>query len=336
MKMAGCIYGMHLDMNPHHTGFMYTNITEFKGKQYKSELLTKEMEIDTDRYLLYAPKDFFFMMLHDPKPTIEGLSFVPDPGTQPAPSWMAGLWRAEAGGVELVDIEPGRASFRVRAGTKEPDPEAARSRREEREGRDRKDDSETPVPKSAPTQRGTELSEDDAHRVLFAITLGTADGKHLRGLAVDGHPTLPSAGERGLGLVTVTEDGAIAIVDKGSVPPKGDLVELPLVIDDGAVVTSLPRSRSAVVLATTPEGRVMIGRGSSLDAVAKELAKVGCTKGVLLDRGLGSQGAMFRAGTATPPRSRYEESTIYAMSKPLLPRGFRFEAAEPLQPPKKK
>ena len=41
MKMAGCVYGMHLDMNPHHTGFMYTSITEFKGKQYKSELLTR-------------------------------------------------------------------------------------------------------------------------------------------------------------------------------------------------------------------------------------------------------------------------------------------------------
>ena len=68
MKMAGCIYGMHLDMNPHHTGFIYTNINEFKGRQYKSELLSTKMEIDTDRYLLYAPKDFFYMTLRDPRP----------------------------------------------------------------------------------------------------------------------------------------------------------------------------------------------------------------------------------------------------------------------------
>jgi hypothetical protein len=319
MKMAGCIYGMHLDMNPHHTGFMYTNITEFKGKQYKSELLTKEMEIDTDRYLLYAPKDFFFMMLHDPQPRIEGVSFTPDPGTQPAPSWMAGLWRGRAGDVEIFDVEPGRASFRIRAGTKEID-----------------HDSEAPAPKASRGARGTELSDDDAHRVLFAITAGMTDAKHPRGLAADGHVVLPLTNEHGMALLTVTEEGSLSIASAGPAPANGDAVELPLVIDDGAVVTSMPRARQPVVLGTTAEGRVVVGRGASLDAVAKELVKIGCGRAVLLDRGLGSHGTLFRAGTATPPRSHYDETTLYAMGKPLLPRGFRFEPAHPVEPPKKK
>ena len=102
MKMAGCDYGMHLDMNPYHTGFLWTNITDLKSKSYKSELLNPGMEISTARYIEYAPKDFFYVMVHDPTPApIDGGSaWTADPGAQPAPSWMPGLWRAEAQKVE--------------------------------------------------------------------------------------------------------------------------------------------------------------------------------------------------------------------------------------------
>ena len=52
-----------------------------------------------------------------------------------------------------------------------------------------------------------------------------------------------------------------------------------------------------------------------------------------LDRGDGLRGVMHRAGTETPPRSRYEDTTLYALGKPLLPRGFRFDAEHPVPPP---
>ena len=54
---------------------------------------------------------------------------------------------------------------------------------------------------------------------------------------------------------------------------------------------------------------------------------------MLVDRGAGSPGVIFRAGTAAPPRSRYEDTALYAMGKPLLPRGFRFESTHPVEPP---
>jgi hypothetical protein len=337
MKMAGCVYGMHLDMNPHHTGFMYTNITEFKGKQYRSELLTKEMEIDTDRYLLYAPKDFFFMMLHDPRPAVplEGVEWEPDPGAQPAPSWMAGLWRGRAGGVELLDVEPGRASFRARAGTKEPAADRDASAREEKKSRRRPSgDDDPPAPKAAP--RGTELSEDDAHRVLFALSLGVADGRRPRGLAVDGQATMPASGDAGMGLLVVSDDGAISIAALSAgtpLPDKGDAVELPLLLDDGAPVSRPALHGEAVALGLTASGRVLVARGVPEGELATTLRKAGCMRAVLLDRGAGGRGAIFRAGTSAPPRSRYDETTLYAMGKPLLPRGFRFEAANPVEPP---
>jgi hypothetical protein len=98
MQMAGCKYGIHLDMNPHHTGLAFTNIVEIKGKNYKAQLLTKQMEIAPDRYIEYAPKDFFYMLMRTPEPPpAAGIAWSPDEGTQPAPRWLPALWRARAG-----------------------------------------------------------------------------------------------------------------------------------------------------------------------------------------------------------------------------------------------
>lgn len=312
MKMGGCVYGMHLDMNPHHTGFLFTNITEFKGRNYKSELLSPQMEIDTDKYILYAAKDFFFVMLHDPTPpAFEGAKWSPDPGVQPAPSFLPGLWSAHEGKVELFAIEPARASFRIRAGTKEPEPKDG-------------------------TRPAHELTDDDAHRVLFALTTGVSETKRLRGLATDGRIVLPISSVEKHAMLVAAEDGTLLII-----PTKGfglaqhaDAVELPLLLDEGEpVAPHNPHGRAS--LGITKDGRVYVARGAVEDMTAA-LKKAGCQRAVLLERGTGVPSATFRAGTATPPRSRYDETTIYAMSKPMLPRGFKFEAQTPYEPPKKK
>ena len=326
MKMASCVYGMHLDMNPHHTGFIFTNITELKGRNYKSELLDKQMEIDTARYIEYAPKDFFYMTLHDPTPpSLEGAAWEPDPGVQPAPAWMAGLWHATAAnGVDVLEIEPARASFRVRAGTGEPDAKTGAT-------------------------RAHELADDDAHRVLFALTLGVSDAKRLRGLATDGRVALPMSSAEHSAALVASEDGQLTIAgarELASVPAHVDAVELPLLIDDGKVLASSHAgSRARAALGLTTAGRVYVARimsagvgagagaGAGVEAMAEMLKRAGCARAVLLDRGAGVHGSVFRAGTATPPRSRYEETTLYAMGKPLLPRGFRFESLHPVEPP---
>ena len=309
MKMAGCVYGMHLDMNPHHTGFLFTNIETLKDKGYKSELLSNQMEIDTNRYILYAPKDFFYVTLHDGKPpALEGAKgWEPDVGVQPAPAWMPGVWRATSGDVEITEIEPARASFRVRAGTKEP----GVSQRHELEG-------------------------DDAKRVLFALSLGTApDGKrHAKGgLVNDGKNVLPMLGGEHVGVLVASEDGQLSIA---SAPPKAgrfDAVELPLLVDDAKVVGT--HARVVAALGLTPQGRVYVARSKNGTAedVGGLLKKAGCIRAVVLDRGAGTPGALARAGTSTPPRARYEDTTIYAMGRALVPRGFKFEPTHPVEPP---
>lgn len=320
MKLAGCIYGMHLDMNPHHTGFLFTNVTELKGRNYKTELLTTEMEIDTSRYVEYAPKDFFYVMLRDPTPPpIEGASaWAPDPGTQPAPSYMPALWTSTSttasGDVSLLTLEPGRASFRVRAGSKEPDSKAG-------------------------TTTTRELVESDARRVLFALSLGVASPKHALGLATDGKIALPIDAEGRTAALVASEDGALDIVDPRTVaivPPHTDVAELPLAIADGRAASEPASTPALSALGITERGAVFVARsvrGASAKDVVTTLLHAGCTKAVWLDRGDGLRGVMHRAGTETPPRSRYEDTTLYALGKPLLPRGFRFDAEHPVPPP---
>jgi hypothetical protein len=123
------------------------------------------------------------------------------------------------------------------------------------------------------------------------------------------------------------------------VPAHTDAVELSLLIDEGKLVTS-SRSHAQAALGITPAGRIYIARSTAgtatIEGLGELLKRAGCTEAVLLDRGAGTHGALFRAGTSTPPRSRYEDTTLYAMGKPLLPRGFRFESTHPVEPPPKK
>ncbi|MBV9948340.1 MAG: hypothetical protein JOZ69_15925, partial [Myxococcales bacterium] len=156
MKAAGCDYAMHLDMNPYHTGFLFAAIDDFATKKYRSQLLTPAMSIQPDRYLQYSPKDFFYVVLHDPTPPApSGDALVApgwhgDGGAQPPPHWFPGVWTAQlagsAGPIELLDVEPGRATWRIRAGTKD-------------------------APASNPLR---ELSGEETKRVLLAVGAGIA------------------------------------------------------------------------------------------------------------------------------------------------------------------
>lgn len=310
MKMAGCIYGMHLDMNPHHTGFLFTNITELKGKQYKSELLSNQMEIGRDRYIEYAPKDFFYMTLHDPTPpALEGVTWERSPGVQPAPAFLPGLFRGSRNGVEVLVVEPARATYRIRAGTQEPDARTG----------------------SAPL---TTLGDDDAHRVLFSLSMGVATERRPRGLVTDGKVASPIAAREGAALLVATDEGSLSLVTSlEKVPRRADVAELPLLFDGDKDAGEVARDASALCVA--PTGRTFVARGAGAE-VRKTLRAAGCERAAVLDRGAGQPSTLRRAGTADAPRARGEDTVLFAMGKPMVPRGFRFESAHPVPPPAKK
>jgi hypothetical protein len=319
MKMGGCSYAMHLDMNPHHTGFIFAAISDLKTKSYHSELLTPLMTVSPDRYIEYAPKDFFYVMLHDPTPPLlPGATWKPN-GPQPPPAWAPALWSARVDGAEgpidVFDIEAGRAAFRIRAGTKEPDAKTG----------------------ALPLH---ELEGDDAHRVILSMGLSHATEKRPRGLATDGKLVYPiaaltAAGERSgeLGLLVAQPGGSLSILkaeELSSISAHMDVAEVPLVLDGDKVLEGrksvAPEPRTA--LGITRNGRVVVARGvlTSEAPLAGALRHAGCTRAVALDRGAHTPGFLDRAGTDTPPRGRYEDTVLYALARPMMPRAFRFEA----------
>jgi hypothetical protein len=295
IKMAGCDYGMHLDMNPYHTGFLFTAIDDLAGKKYKSQLLSPAMSIPLDRYIQYAPKDFFYVMVHDCEPARvlsrdgAALPWVPSAGAQPAPRWMPGIWGVRLddppGAVELVDIEAGRMTWRLRAGA--ADAAAA-----------------TPL---------RDLFGEEAKRTLFAAGMGVALDKRPRGIATDGRLAVPVHGGFGSGAHT-------------------DMVELPIVLWDGVrpPTPSGPVAPRAAV-GVTPGGRVLFARGilPNQAPLADALLSAGCTRALALDRGAHATAFFHRAGTDAPPRARYDETVIYAIASTLAPRAFHFTASAP-------
>jgi hypothetical protein len=299
MKTAGCDYGMHLDMNPFHTGFMFARIDDIRSKRYQTELLTPQMEIPKDRYVEWSPKDFFYVMLHDPTPAelVGSMGWKPDGGQQPAPAWLPGIWsnRLDVARVEvdLLDLERGRAAWRISAGTK--DAPAASALRE--------------------------LTGDDATRALMAIGLGASDEKRPRGLATDGKLAVPMRGGADWGALVARPDGGLSISRA---------------FDAAVKIASELATSARAALGTTPDGRVLVAR-SGVDApLADVLAKAGCTRVVLLDRGGGGAPFVHRSGLGAAPLARYDETVLYAVATPMKPRAFRFDATTPYVAPTKK
>ncbi len=314
MQMGGCDYAIHLDMNPYHTGFLFTAIDDLTGKKYRSQLLTSSMSIPVDRYIQYAPKDFFYAMVRDvTPPAVEGAeAWEPDGGTQPPPHWMPGLWRTHVdgpeGSVELVDVEAQRATWTVRAGA-------------------------TDSPAASPLR---ELTGDDTKRVLLALGAGIALDKRPAGIATAGRVAVPLHGGAESGVLVIGADGRLTMARSSDAPAidpqRGEMVELPIVLWGGQPTATSKldepaRMRSALGL--TPAGRVLVARGTVTkgSTLAEVLARAGCTRALLLDRGSKASAFLDRAGTASAPRGRYDETVLYAIASPLPPRAFRFDAA---------
>jgi hypothetical protein len=306
MILAGCTYGMHLDMNPHHTGFVFADVRSPSPRDYQAKLLTPQMEILPERYLEYSPKDFFYLMLHEATPPGD-LGWAVDPGAQPAPAWSPAAWHATVATdgvqVELRAFDPGRWEARVRPGAKEP----TRAR---------------DLPSG-------DLSGDDAHRALAAIGLGRAHGKDARppGLVLDGRTAFPvQANAATLAIAS----GTVALLPPGVAPPAGaDLVQLPMLLDDGKPLADAPDAagmRLRGALGLDPAGRLVVATVTAPTnaPLATALAQAGCARAVLLDRGAHLASFLHRTGAGAPPVTRYDETVLYVLGKPLAPRGFRW------------
>ncbi len=114
MNAAGCVYGVHLDMNPFHTSFIFYDIADYQTPgerpEFKAEVALKEMRYSPHRYINGAPKDFFFLTLRDSSPgpgwTAEGIA-------QPAPAFIPAVFRREKDGCTFLAVDRTRTQVRL-------------------------------------------------------------------------------------------------------------------------------------------------------------------------------------------------------------------------------
>lgn len=308
LEQAGCSYAIHLDMNPGHCGFVYTDVRDPKAGDMTLKLAHDEMKIVADKYARWSSKDFFYVMVREATPQTEGIEWVADSGVQPPPAWLPGITRGvlKIGSleVELTQVEKGRIDYTLRAGKLEPgnNPRAA-----------------------------DPLDEAETSRVIGAVGLGHATDRTRPGLAY--------ATEQ---ILALDPEYATLILENGQprLEPPGRLesalvdghqaVQLPLLVRDSKVLEHARRRgdlQQRTAFCVTPEGRGLFAqaRHDSSDALAAALLKLGCSDVLELNRGSHHPGFFHRAGTSTPPMQSYEASALYLLARPMIPRAFRWK-----------
>jgi len=311
LRQAGCSYGIHLDMNPLHCGFVYSDIVNVKKGEYTFKVAQSDMNMNPDRYVRWSPKDFFYVMVRDAVPRDpSGVRWQADGGAQPPPAWLPGLFSGKATvgelEVDLFSFEKGRVDWKVRAGTLEP----------------------TTIG-SAPHE--LQLAGSDAHRVLAAVGLGHTTGATRYGIAFQGKASL----ELRTAYATLVVGGGLPrLIPPGARPdllPGEDAVQLPLLVDDGRLTEHASDHgplRARAAMCVTPTGRVVVARAKhdSSDPLAALLVRIGCRWVVELDRGSQHPAFLHRAGTPMPPTGGYETSVLYALGRVMQPHAFRWKA----------
>jgi hypothetical protein len=311
LRQAGCSYGIHLDMNPAHTGFIFMDVLNAAKQKADLRIADPGMKMSVDKYVRGAPKDFFYVMVRDAAPLAqEGVQWAADVGAQPPPTWMTGIFGAKVAigsvDVALTRLEKGHVALRLRAGSKEP---------------------------GAWGQAGVKFSldEKEAHEVLAAIGLGHTTDSTRYGLSFAG--AAPIQLRTAYATLIANARGELRLVASGTpeLAPDEDAAQLPLLVR-GRTVEPRARERGELrqrgALCVAPDGAVIIAvaRHDSSDAAATALTRAGCEDVVELDRGSHHPAFLHRAGGSAPPLGNYETSVLYALGRPMLPRAFRWKA----------
>lgn len=313
LRQAGCSYGMHLDMNPAHCGFVFSDIVDYPKGEYNLRLAHPEMKVRPDKFVRWSAKDFFYVMVRDPAPRdASGWQWAPDGAEQPPPAWLPGIYRASASvgtqPVQVWSFEPGRVDWRVRAGTLEQGTRSELARQT--------------------------LDEDERHRVMAVVGLGHTTEATRYGISFGEKPALDLL--RPYATLVLSQGQAPRIEPPGQrvlLGPEQEAVQLPLLVDAGQL-TPRARERGALrqraALCVTPSQRVLLAqtRHDSSDALGVALLRAGCQRVVELDRGSHHPSFVHRTGGAEAPLASYDTTVLYALGRPMVPRAFRWNAPQ--------
>ena len=309
LAKIGCDYAVHLDMNPKHCAFIYASVEDIDAQRMSLALAHPDMSVTPNRYVLWSPKDFFYVLVREPPfAAASGTTWIRDRGRQPEPRWAPGVFVAHVTvgtlPVRLLGIARGRAQWVVRAGSAEPTTEGARPRK-------------------------TLLEPRLASRRLLSLGLGHATQASRYGMAFAGEASLRLRPEYAT-LVLSRLGRPRVILPTGALDLGGDdeAVQLELLARQGAampVARERGAKRARAALCVTTAGDVIVAevRHDSVGPAVLALLDQGCETVVGLDRGSHHEASLLRAGVDEEPGvETQEQSLLHASGLGLAPSAF--------------
>lgn len=255
MRRAGCVYGMHLDMNPGHCSLSFHKMESFQPLRAQSVLLNKEMKVNASRFLRWSPKDFFYLALASDAPSTAKVSWSPVFSKSTLTLVHSAESKIGSDTVRLFKVSPRGAHFLLHPGTRDGGPGA-------------------PVPPA-------KLRVGLGHR-----THGSRPGlSRAERSLVPMHRAFATLEIQDDGELRVHEPGVPILAQKGS-----DFVQLPVLVRD-SVLTERTKARgdtrSRVALCVGRNGSLLLASSvqDSFSLLVSALREVGCTLILEADRG---------------------------------------------------
>jgi hypothetical protein len=300
LRTSGCVTAVPLAASPERLGFALARVP---GTHGSFAPIDDAMDFDARATLDGSTRDFLYLSRRETTPEAPGLTFRPDGGTQPPPSWAPGIFAAETtlGGlaVRLVSFERGHLDYRLRAGPRE-------------------------IGARGEPWAGA-FAEADTARALAALELGHATAANRYGLVLGTSVPLPVKPAFATLVIGELTSPRILLPGEAVTLVAGEqAVQLPLLADDRDI-TERARDRGAAraraALGVAEGGRIVVAFAThdSSDPLAVVLRTAGCRRVVELDRGSHHPAFLHRAGTPTPPRVDYESTTLWALSREMRP-----------------
>lgn len=311
MKAVQCRDTVELDSGRSRTGMFLVSARDHDPERSRFEAVRAGTGIDPRKYLSGSDRDFFYVMLRDTSPApVNGVTWSPSPGAQPAPAWMPAVFEARRNlgelEVRLTSFEAGRVRWVLRAGTEEPGTVG---------GQPKKVALEADLEKSA----------------LAAVGLGHTTDALRYGLAFEGGASLEL--RQSYATLVLSPSGPPRIFPPGRRPtltPEEDAVQLPLLTasddaDPGGLDRGSLRLRGAACVTSSGGFLVATARHDSSEPLLSALLEAGCSEVVALDRGSRHPAFVQRAGTDDALQARSSETVLHAVSIPMMPHTFSIE-----------
>lgn len=302
LARAGCLYAVHLDMNPGHCAFIFNAVQSSEPLRAQGEPLDARMRVSGTRFLRWSPKDFFYLKTRGGLPSDRSVEWVTAPGALPnaesVPAFFLGKKTVGGLPIEFDRIQADRLRFEVWPG-----------------GGESIQNQETPAP---PTDSP-----------LIGWGLGHRTRGQRTGLSIGKSVLVPL--HRNYANVLI-EDGNLRILPPAEPQTEKEgvtIVQLPTLARDGELLPASRelggnRRRSAMCLDET--GALLVARmeHDTPAPLAQALLSLGCSLVVEMDRGSHAPSVVKRAEIEAPTEQADEATFLYGYKAPLRPRTHLF------------